>query len=285
MLKPMLAATLEDIKSLRFPIYASYKLDGVRATIQNGLVLSRNLKPLPNMEVQGMFGHLESCDGEIVVGDANKAGVLQRTVSLVMSQKMGETEEVKFWVFDILRSKEGYEKRYEQVARRVEGERWARKLAQTVIESKEELEEFEVKAVNGGYEGVMVRAPNAPYKHGRSTTREGYLVKIKRWDIDEGEVVRCETLMHNANEATINELGRTVRSSKKEGKEEVGMLGALVIKTNKGQTVNVGSGFTMSQRVEMWNTRGSLVGRKVRFKHFPYGEVDAPRSPIFMELV
>ena len=43
--------------------------------------------------------------------------------------------------------------------------------------------------------------PNAPYKQGRSTVREGYLLKVKTFLDDEATVVRFEERMHNGNEA------------------------------------------------------------------------------------
>ena len=59
MFKPMLAATLKSPEALKFPVVASPKLDGVRAIIIDGVVMSRNLKPIPNVFVQKIFGHRE----------------------------------------------------------------------------------------------------------------------------------------------------------------------------------------------------------------------------------
>ena len=42
-----------DFGILRFPMFASFKLDGIRATIHNGVAMSRSMKPLPNLSVLG----------------------------------------------------------------------------------------------------------------------------------------------------------------------------------------------------------------------------------------
>ena len=57
--KPMLAATLEPPFAVKYPVLVSRKLDGIRATIQGCVVLSRSLKPIPNRHVQQLFSHLE----------------------------------------------------------------------------------------------------------------------------------------------------------------------------------------------------------------------------------
>jgi DNA ligase-1 len=61
-MRPMLAC--KDATGLKFPLLASAKIDGVRALVKDGKVLSRSLKPIPNRHVQEMFGSLEGADGE-----------------------------------------------------------------------------------------------------------------------------------------------------------------------------------------------------------------------------
>src|SRR5512139_310093 len=69
--KPMLAAAAPtELAGLPYPLLASPKLDGVRATVQGGVVLSRSLKPLPNRFVQARYGRpeFEGLDGELSCG-------------------------------------------------------------------------------------------------------------------------------------------------------------------------------------------------------------------------
>ena len=51
-MKPMLAALCEDVTKLRYPVIASPKLDGIRALVIDGQLVSRTLKPIPNRYVQ-----------------------------------------------------------------------------------------------------------------------------------------------------------------------------------------------------------------------------------------
>jgi DNA ligase-1 len=87
--------------------------------------------------------------------------------------------------------------------------------------------------------------------------------------------------MHNGNEATTNELGRTKRSSHAAGKTGRGDLGALIV--NFGDvTFNIGTGFTDVERTDIWDNRDSFQGRLAKFKYFPVGVKEAPRHPVFL---
>jgi len=45
--QPMLASPA-NLEKLQYPLLVSPKLDGIRATVVNGCLLSRKLKPIPN---------------------------------------------------------------------------------------------------------------------------------------------------------------------------------------------------------------------------------------------
>ena len=100
MFKPMLAATLENVSQLRFPLLASAKLDGLRCVLMNGVAYSRNLKPFRNAYVQEQLSHIAhyDLDGELIVGAPNQGHVLGRTQSGIMS-RAGEPD-FTFHVFD-----------------------------------------------------------------------------------------------------------------------------------------------------------------------------------------
>src|SRR5712664_2256563 len=99
--KPMLASPIEDTSKLKFPVLASIKLDGVRATMQGGKLLSRNLKPIPNKRVQEKFARLpEGFDGELIYGDPSDEHAFSNTTSVVMSLDK-DPAGIKFWAFDI----------------------------------------------------------------------------------------------------------------------------------------------------------------------------------------
>ena len=101
LLRPMLAATCEDFTALRFPLYASLKLDGVRALITKQGVFSRSLKPIPNQAVQTLFtsADRDGLDGEFILGKVTAEDVCRQTVSAVMSPDKPATGLV-YHVFD-----------------------------------------------------------------------------------------------------------------------------------------------------------------------------------------
>ena len=279
--KPMLASPAED-HLIQWPVLASAKLDGVRAIVRDGVVFSRALKPIPNKNVQKRFSHLEHFDGELIVGASNDPDVLRSTTSGVM--RVDGDPEVSFHVFDHIEEGDDlpYLSRLQVVKdypRRKMTDVWI--VDQTIIQTAERLVEYEQTALKQGFEGVMLRRPDAPYKFGRSTAREGFLLKVKRFHDDEFEIVGFEEEMFNANEATTSELGRTKRSSHKANKIPKGRLGALVLKYGD-TTFNCGTGFNDAERERIWAERDSHLGKLAKIKYFAHGIKDVPKLPSFL---
>ena len=275
--KPMLASPFDEAL-LKFPVLASPKLDGVRAIVRDGVVLSRALKPIPNKWVQQRFSHLEHFDGELIVGASNYPDVLRTTTSGVMRVE-GEPD-VSFHVFDHVENHARlYTVRYDLLEEDTEINVFV--VPQHELMNTFELNAFEHEVLAEGYEGVMLRRPDAPYKFGRSTAREGYLLKVKRFHDDEFEIVGFEEEMFNANEATTSELGRTKRSSHKANKIPKGRLGALVLKYGD-TTFNCGTGFNDAERERIWAERDSHLGMLAKIKYFAHGIKDVPKLPSFL---
>ena len=275
--KPMLASPFDEAL-LKFPVLASPKLDGVRAIVRDGVVLSRALKPIPNKWVQQRFSHLEHFDGELIVGASNHPDVLRTTTSGVMRVE-GEPD-VSFHVFDHVENHARlYTVRYDLLEEDTEINVFV--VPQHELMNTFELNAFEHEVLAEGYEGVMLRHPDAPYKFGRSTAREGYLLKVKRFHDDEFEIVGFEEEMFNANEATTSELGRTKRSSHKANKIPKGRLGALVLKYGD-TTFNCGTGFNDAERERIWAERKSYLGMLAKIKYFAHGIKDVPKLPSFL---
>lgn len=286
--KPMLAVKAE-IEKLKFPVYASAKLDGVRVIILDGVVLSRNLKPIPNQHVQKLFGKKKYnfLDGELIVGDVTAPDVFQKTTSGVMSQS-GKPD-VKLHVFD--RYDNGqvsvpYAARWEAVQSEFNNQANIELVEQKMISNVDELNAFEEECVSAGYEGIMLRSLDGKYKQGRSTMREGYLLKVKRFEDDEAKLLGMEELMTNTNEQTVDKLGHKVRNQKKEGMVPAGKLGALLVIHPDYGPFKIGSGFTEEQRVDLWhrylNNKNDFIGELVKFRYQPAGVKDKPRFPVFL---
>jgi len=286
-MKPMLSATVDSIEDLSYPLLASPKLDGIRALVLDGVLVSRNLKPIPNRHLQDMFcgEDLEGLDGELILGDPCSPRAFLNTTSAVRSRD-GYPAAV-FYVFDDFSISEGFEGRLASAQRKsTKRDRYIQLVEHQVIRSPQELIELENRWLTQGYEGVMLRDPQGAYKQGRSTLREQGLMKLKRFCDAEAQVIGFEEQMHNSNEARRDNLGRIERSNHKAGMVGKNTLGALLVKgingTYTGVDFSIGSGFDDSLRKDIWDNRNSTLGRVVKFKYFPTGSKDAPRFPTFL---
>lgn len=280
--KPMLASTLENVDSINYSLglIVSPKLDGIRCLIINGVAMSRSLKPIRNEYVQFLFGRsgYNGLDGELVVGDPCSKTCYRDTNSGVMSQD--GMPEVRFHVFDRFDVSGGFRNRYAQLPI-TEGV--LIRVPHHVITTKQQLLDLEEMYLKMGYEGLMLRHPEGPYKENRSTPKEGFLMKLKRFTDRDAEVIGTEELLHNANEAKKNALGHTERSAHKENLVGMNTLGALLVRdTVTGVEFSIGTGFTQSDREELWANRTALVGQFVKYKSFDIGVKDKPRFPVWL---
>jgi len=110
-------------------------------------------------------------------------------------------------------------------------------------EGQARFKEINAKAVAGGYEGIMIKDPEAPYECKRSVA----WLKLK----------------------PFIEVSLTVTSVEEGTGRNVGKLGALVcegVDDGKDIVVNVGSGFTDSNRDEYWTGREEVVGKIVEVR-------------------
>lgn len=282
-LKPMLAETCEDISTLIYPVIASPKLDGIRCLIVNGKAVSRTLKPIRNKHVQEWVAKnaavLEGLDGELISGE-HDAEVFNRTTSVIMSGDGGP--EFMFWCFDRV-STDKYLARLRSI-RPPAGFYLPnyRVVPSKTCNNPDELRAFEEECLARGFEGCMVRKPDGPYKYGRSTLKEGYLLKIKRFADSEATVIGWGERMHNENPEERDATGKMDRSTSKAGMRGAGDLGYLLVRGSDGRHFNIGSGFTAVQRKELWANQKQLMNKIVRYKHFEQGVKDAPRFPTFI---
>ena len=264
--QPMLAGKCDDVEALRFPILASPKLDGIRAVVKDGVLLSRSLKPIPNEALQDRYGRkeYEGLDGELISGNPCDKDCFVRTQSDVMSA--GGNPDVTFYIFDNFMLPDGFLSRLSGL-RRWEHTEDITALDHQMIYSVQELQDYEQAALAMGYEGIMIRDPEGAYKFGRGTTKKQDLLKLKRFCDAEARVTGMVELIHQ--DGTPG-----------------GTLGAFnVVGINgffKDAQFQVGTGFTPRQRYAWWNQGKALIGTIIKYKYFPSGSQDAPRFPVFL---
>lgn len=288
-IKPMLAAKYDPDKQ-RFPALASVKIDGIRCLIKDGQALSRKLKLIPNKFVQAWVydnPELEGMDGELMIGDMTSQEAFRRTTSGIMSQD-GEPD-FTFWAFDMWNKREAsFVQRLGILSRRARHiDDRLMLVNQQIVHDNGEVAKYLASCEMEGHEGIMLRDPDSLYKFGRATPNTQELVKVKSFEDAEAVVVGYEEEMHNANEATVSELGKTKRSSHKANLHGKGTLGALVCRTMKVGSkdfieFSIGSGFSQDERKRYWVDRHQLHGRIVKYRYFAGGIKDRPRFPVFM---
>ena len=289
--KPMLASPA-DLDAVRYPIFASPKLDGIRAAVVGGKLLSRKLKEIPSRHIFRMFSgpEYEGLDGELIVGPATSKTVYRDTVSGVMASD--KIPNFAYHVFDMWTESH---LPFQSRLRKLEEHTLAAMhqnivyVPHVMINNRDELDIYEGAQVALGYEGIMLSDPRAAYKFGRATTKGGELLKVKRFEDSEAEVIGFEEEMFNGNEAETNELGRTKRSTAKAGLTGKGTMGALIVRDVKtGVEFNIGTGFTAADRVTWWDwaERQTPTTPKpiIKYKFFPVGVKDKPRHPVYLGL-
>lgn len=291
LIKPNLAESADNAVLL-FPKIASYKLDGVRCLTQDGKALSRSLKPIPNLHIQAMLKYYQGLDGELICGDPNAWDALSKTVSVVMS-KDKPANDVKFYVFDVLRSNKAYADKYNDLKLAFETlavPDYIKLLPQHEVCSQDELELFYTNALVQGYEGVILRNPGATYKQGRSTLKAQDLLKLKPFKDSEAVVFDTYEATENQNQEYINELGHTARSSHKANKRGNGMIGGFIVKDVDAQgnvcsdvEYRVAAGrLTHEERKHIFANWELYYGKILKYRHMPTGAKDAPRFGRFI---
>jgi len=110
-------------------------------------------------------------------------------------------------------------------------------------EGQQRFKEINQKAIDGGYEGIMIKDPKAPYECKRSVA----WLKLKPFI----EVSLAVVAVEEGTGKNVGKLGALVCEGEDDGRQI---------------RVNVGSGFTDSDRDSFWNSRSSLIGNIVEVR-------------------
>jgi DNA ligase-1 len=287
--KPMKAFSENpDIAKIRYPVLASAKMDGFRCYKPGDFALSCSNKPIRNdFTREWIEKHLpHGPDGELTVKGGNF-----NSCQSAFTTKAGEPD-FQYNLFDLcVDVGEQFQDRYEALvayyashARDPAFVSRVKVIEHILIRSPEEFLRFFEKCLDDGFEGAMMRSLDGPYKCGRTTLREGWLFKYKDWVDTEGRILSLEEGTTNTNEATVNELGHSQRSSCKAGMVPSGTLGKFVVENlETGVVHKIGTGKDLDDvlRQEIWDNREKYVGRVITYKYQACGTLVRPRLPIW----
>lgn len=287
-MKPMLAGKFEpELVEKQLPVCVQPKLDGIRILIKDGVAITRSLKPVRAVWLQELIQKdknlLEGLDGEITSGSATSSSVYRDTNSSIMS--FDKPSKFVINVFDNFLLSGGFLERL-QYLKESSLPDYCEIVETHTVQTLQKIYEYDELFLSLGYEGTIIRSPTGKYKYGRSTPREGLLIKLKSFKDSEAIITGFTERMHNENSATINELGYMERSSHKENMIPMNTLGAILAtgKFPNGKTyrIRIGTGFSEAERKRLWEDRAKLKGAIVKFKYFEGGIKEAPRFPVFL---
>jgi DNA ligase-1 len=276
------------------------KVDGMRVHASDEIIpTSRSGKPWKQKAlISWCQAHPSAAgfDGEVVPGHVYHEDAFREGMSETRSADGSKV--MTYWLFDhVSYAAYSYWDRYRFLEDKIaelgefqESDSYHMRLAlvETVrLESVAQVREYEEKCLAHKWEGAMLRVNDLPYKHGRSTNRQGYLIKLKRYVDAEAVVTGYEPWYQNENEPTLSPLGYTVRSAHQEGKVALERLGAwhVELATDRSVKFKIGvmQGVTHLDRDRLWQNRDAYIGRTCKFKHQGIGGgYDVPRQPVFL---
>jgi len=276
---------VQRMRELKYPVLATLKKDGIRG-IKLGDLASRTLKKIPNLSIQERSKKLPyGFDMELW----NSELTYDQVESIVMSRNHIDSHKIQFHVLDWWHNKDEaipYDARVGSGAYTVRMNHWDDVCCDEPLlcSNADELFNFFRECEDENGEGICFRTPDSPYKQGRSTLREQWLMKLARYTRAECTIIGFEEQMLNTNDESINFVGNTQRPSFKAGLVGKGVLGAFLVRYSNGVEGRIGTGvgLTDKKRAEIWDERDKWLGQLIVYKSKKHGEKVKPRSPIYV---
>lgn len=259
---PMLAHDYcKRSKSIKFPCFVQRKYDGVRCVAIPAIGLfSRNRKRYPHME--HILAEIADLPSDLVLDGELYSDTLpfREIVGLVkrQTQKAGDQEkqkQVKLHVYDIIND-DPYEERFGRLQALFASRRFQHL---TLVPTAPCADEATMKLMHGvyvaeGYEGIMLRNADAPYKVGQ---RSADLQKYKEFMDDEYEVIDFK---------------------EGEGAEEGCVI--WICRTPKGQTFSCRPRGSREERAELFAEGAGYVGKRLTVRYQELTDDGIPRFPV-----
>lgn len=277
--RPMLAPNDDwEIQKdfMPFPGVYSPKADGFRCYKANGKATTRSGKIHPNPHVVKLVSILpDGLDGELTVGKNF------RSAQSELSREYGEPD-FTYQVFDYVKDSlnKPFVERLHDLNQLILPD-WCIKLPQYTITNMDDLLSFESWCIENNFEGFMGRKIDGIYKCGRSTLKQGLLLKGKRFTDSEARIKDILEQTTNLNEAYKNELGFTARSNHQANKVGNGLMGKLLVEDiHNGKVFELGTGigWDIPFREELFKNKEKYLNGIVVYKFLDHGDYDLPRN-------
>lgn len=233
----MLAQKLELAK-IRFPVWASPKLDGMRCQfVNNDRLVTRTGKAIVGVRhiLNFLIDRYPEMDGELMIPGLH----FQQSLGQLRSHE--DCPNAVFYVFDHINENMKFEERL-KIIDNLKGQHSNIKVVKHVlVHNVDELMAMYDKCIGAGLEGLVVKTVGHKYEK----TRSKHWLKMK-------EVGSVDV--------------RVVGYGEGEGKY-AGTLGAIIVQLDNGQTTNVGTGFSDAQRNQIWENRDTYLHRHAEIQY------------------
>jgi DNA ligase-1 len=249
-LLPMLAVKA-DMTTVTYPVFVQPKLDGMRALSSDKGLYSRKNKMIETMQ------HIELptktdvvLDGELYAHGAT----FQDNMKLIKKFRPGQTEDVKYHVYDMPSAPGGFADRYLMLREVVKNMCNVELVPTYIVNNEEELLTLHTKFISEGFEGTIIRTDNTPYEYNK---RSKQLLKLKDF-IDEAY--------------KIIDVVPSDRIPKQ---------GVVVCKMKDGQTFRCGMKMSHEEREDILSNKEEIIGKTAEVRFFEYTDGGLPRFPVF----
>jgi len=310
--KPLLCPNDEiDLNSLSYPLLASTKMDGCRLLFKQGKIVTRSLKPLPNIQLNQKFEYIRKYSEKnnlILDGELFSPGVpFQFIVSCFMTEDYNAKQSIKKWT-ELCQEHDYFITREEVFSKLmfycfdiIANEdntfpfrgRWptCHTLAkhfpdimvgvnQRLVINKKEVESYFEEVLKDGFEGLILRNPESLYKFGRATIKENIAYKLKPWATIDSKIIGFiqATQVNEDAEKTVNELGRSRTSKRQEDRHTIDKAQAFVVDFN-GKELSVPIAMPDEKKEYIWQHQDEYLNKYVEYKYMTVGMKDLPRIP------
>jgi len=295
-----------NLDKVTWPMWGLFKLDGVRALTVNDKLIGRSGKAFANKVNSAFFSNplFNGFDGEMIAGGVTDRGVCNATTSALTT--IEGTVETRFHLFDYVvpgyNENAPYYARYEQLHARLNIIKATYPMLRerldivpyTIIANATQALAMEKEAVAQGYEGLILRDPQGPYKFGRCTEKEANYLRLKGFMDAEIVVTGIVEGQHNENEKKQMPNGYSERATIAENMVPNGKVGTIVgtawedvyfgkgLIIKKDQLIEISPGkMPHAEREYYLQNPDAIIGQLAKYKFFPIGMKEKPRFPTF----
>ena len=259
-LLPMLAKDYKkEAHKVEYPCFAQPKLDGMRALGYNDKFISRKGKEILNMdhilEELSQIKLNAPLDGELYAHGRS----FQENMRLIKKYRPGETEEIKYHIYDYAAPDMSFEQRLGvlenlEIMFQTANMPWKHiKIVPTIaIDSEVDLKQIHSTSLKMGYEGTILRWGDAGYK---SKSRSSNLLKYKDFQDLACKIVDVEPSVKRPEQGQF-------------------------VCEYKGMSFGCGMKFSHKEREDILINASDYIGKTAEIRFFEYSEDGIPRFPI-----